>query len=311
VRQFPRVAIIHGRLRVEERLLRDAFSHRGITCDLIDDRTMILNPSQIWSNYDVVVARGVSQQRTFHAVTMLEAMGVPVVNPSSVLEVCNDKVRTSAALTAAGIPQPEFRVAFTPDSALDAIEELGYPVVLKPPVGSWGRLLSRVNDRDAAEAILEHKQILGSFHHGSFYIQEYIEKDGRDIRAFVIDGRTICAIYRDSEHWITNTARGATASNCPVTPAMAEICARTAEAVGGGLLAVDLFEHPDRGLLVNEVNATMEFRNSIDTTGVDIPDHVVTHVISAAESVRGTGGHRPAIADAWQGRGVPVAGGTQ
>lgn len=270
--QFPRVAIIHGRLRVEERLLRDAFDRRGIACELVDDRTMILNPSEIWSNYDVVVARGVSQQRTFHAVTMLEAMGVPIVNPSSVLEICNDKVRTSAALAAAGIPQPEFRVAFTPESALEAIEELGYPVVLKPPVGSWGRLLARVNDRDAAEALLEHKQTLGSFHHGSFYIQEYIEKAGRDIRAFVIEGETICAIYRDSEHWITNTARGATASNCPVTPAMAEICARTAEAVGGGMLAVDLFEHPERGLLVNEVNATMEFRNSIDTTGVDIPD---------------------------------------
>src|SRR5690606_30971763 len=106
----------HGRLRVEERLLRDAFANRAIACDLIDDRTMILNPSQIWSNYDVIVARGVSQQRTFHAVTMLEAMGVPVVNRSSVLEICNDKVRTSAALAAAGIPQPEFRVAFTPES---------------------------------------------------------------------------------------------------------------------------------------------------------------------------------------------------
>lgn len=311
LRQFPRVAIIHGRLRVEERLLRDAFANRAIACDLIDDRTMILNPSQIWSNYDVIVARGVSQQRTFHAVTMLEAMGVPVVNPSSVLEICNDKVRTSAALAAAGIPQPEFRVAFTPESALEAIEELGYPVVLKPPVGSWGRLLSRVNDRDAAEALLEHKQTLGSFHHGSFYIQEYIEKDGRDIRAFVIDGQTICAIYRDSDHWITNTARGARASNCPVMPAMAEICARTAEAVGGGLLAVDLFETPDRGLLVNEVNATMEFRNSIDTTGVDIPDHVVNHVISVAENARATGNRRPSSAGSRQMRRVPVAGGMQ
>src|SRR5690606_20061598 len=138
-----------------------------------------------------------------------------------------------------------------------AIEEMGYPVVLKPAVGSWGRLLARINDRDAAEAILEHKQTLGSFHHSTFYLQEYIQKAGGcDIRAFFIGGETICAIYRSSEHWITNTARGGEASNCPVTPEMDAICRRAAEAVGDGILAIDLFEDPDRGLLVNEINAT-------------------------------------------------------
>ena len=146
-------------------------------------------------DFDVVIARGVSQQRTFHVVTMLEAIGVPVVNGSNVLELSNDKVRTSAALARSGVPQPRLRVAFSPDQALEAIAELGYPAVIKPAVGSWGRLLAKVNDRDAAEAVLEHKQVLGGFHHGTIYIQEYIEKLGRDIRAFVIGGETICAIY--------------------------------------------------------------------------------------------------------------------
>jgi [lysine-biosynthesis-protein LysW]--L-2-aminoadipate ligase len=179
------------------------------------------------------------------------------------------------------VPQPELRVAFTEESALRAIEELGYPVVLKPAVGSWGRLLSKVNDRDAAESILEHKTILGSYHHSIFYIQKYVDKKGRDIRSFVVGDECIAAIYRTAEHWITNTARGGRASNCPVSRELAEISLAAARAVGGGILAIDVFE-TERGLLVNEVNYTMEFRNSIHTTGVNIPGRMVDYLVAAA-----------------------------
>jgi [lysine-biosynthesis-protein LysW]--L-2-aminoadipate ligase len=160
---------------------------------------------------------------------------------------------------------------------------MGYPVVLKPGVGSWGRLLSKVNDREAAETVLEHKKVLGSYHHSIYYIQEYVNKPGRDIRAFVVGDETICAIYRTSKHWITNTARGGEATNCPVTPALNELCVNAAKAVGGGVVALDIFEDPDRGMLVNEINYTMEFRNSIDTTGVNIPARVIDYVIDVAE----------------------------
>lgn len=279
---LPHVAIVYGRLRVEERMLAAAFEQRGIPCDLIDERGIILRPDDRWNQYDVILARNVSQLHAVHTVTMLNAIGIPVINRLDVLEICNDKVRTSALLTRAGIPQPRYQVAFSPDAVLEAIEEFGYPVVLKPPVGSWGRLLARVNDRDMAEALIEHKTTLGSFHHGSFYIQEYVPKQGRDIRAFAIDDRVICAIYRNSEHWITNTARGADATNCPLTPDLEELCRRTSQAIGGGLLAIDLFEHPERGLLVNEVNATIEFRNSIEPTGVDIPNEIVDYTLAVA-----------------------------
>lgn len=282
MRAYPRIAVTYGPLRVEERLLFNEIEQRGIACDRIDDRTLDLSFDRNDWDYDVVIARGVSQQRTFHVVTMLEPVGVPVVNGSAVLELSNDKVRTSAALARAGVPQPRLRVAFSPEQALAAIEELGYPAVIKPAVGSWGRLLAKVNDRDAAEALIEHKQVLGGFHHGTIYIQEYVEKRGRDIRAFVIGGETICAIYRSSEHWITNTARGGLATNCPVTPELADLGARAASAVGGGILAIDLFEDPERGLLVNEINATMEFRNSIETTGVNIPGRIVEYALEVA-----------------------------
>jgi [lysine-biosynthesis-protein LysW]--L-2-aminoadipate ligase len=166
---------------------------------------------------------------------------------------------------------------------------------MKPAIGSWGRLLARVNDRDAAEAILEHKVTLGSFHHGAFYIQEFVNKPGRDIRSFVAGDETICAIYRDSPHWITNTARGGAASNCPVTDELDELSKAAARAVGGGVVAIDLFES-ERGLLVNEVNYTMEFRNSIDTTGVDIPAKIVDYVLAVGRKERERRGAMPQAA---------------
>jgi [lysine-biosynthesis-protein LysW]--L-2-aminoadipate ligase len=172
------------------------------------------------------------------------------------------------------------QIAFTPESALKTIEEMGYPVILKPAIGSWGRLLSKVNDRDAAEAILEHKEILGSYHHSIYYIQEYIQKPKRDIRAFVVGNETIAAIYRASDHWITNTARGGEATNCPVTPELNALCAAASNAVGGGITGVDVLEDPDRGYLINEVNYTIEFRNSIATTGVDIPNKIIDYVLA-------------------------------
>jgi [lysine-biosynthesis-protein LysW]---L-2-aminoadipate ligase len=176
---------------------------------------------------------------------------------------------------------PRTAVAFTPDAALQAAEDIGYPVVIKPVSGSWGRLLARVNDRDAAEAVFEHKAVLGPPEHSIFYVQEHVAKPGRDIRAFVVDGETICAVYRHSDHWVTNTARGASTSNCPVSGELAAICRTSSFAVGGGALAIDLLEDGDR-LLVSEVNATMEFRNSIDVTGVDIPGRVADFVAAVA-----------------------------
>ena len=274
-----RVGILYSRVRAEEKLLFEAFDKRGVDLELVDDNMLIFDitaeaHTRRFQGFDVVVERCISHGRALYSLRILNDQGIKTVNTALVADNCGNKLQTTSALTAAGVPQPRCLVAYTPESALQAIEELGYPVVLKPAVGSWGRLLSKINDREAAEAILEHKEVLGSYHHSIFYIQEYVHKPLRDIRAFVVGGETIAAIYRASEHWITNTARGGKASNCPITPELNDICVRAANAVGGGVVAIDVFEDPDRGLLINEVNYTMEFRNSIAPTGVDIPGKV-------------------------------------
>jgi [lysine-biosynthesis-protein LysW]--L-2-aminoadipate ligase len=268
-------------IRKEEKLLLDEFRRRGLELTRMDDRELILDLHRRQWDFDVILERSINHSRALHTLKYLNDCGVKTVNTYAVASTCGDKLLTTLALIREGIPTPKVYVAYTPESALQAIETLGYPVVLKPAVGSWGRLLSKVNDRDAAEALLEHKETLGSYHHSTYYIQEYVEKRGRDIRSFVVGGETICAIYRTSQHWITNTARGGIATNCPVTPELNEISVRAAKAVGGGVVAIDIFETPD-GFMVNEVNYTMEFRNSIDTTGVNIPAKVVDYVLEVA-----------------------------
>jgi [lysine-biosynthesis-protein LysW]--L-2-aminoadipate ligase len=268
-------------IRKEEKLLIDAFRrHDDVELVMLDDRKLVFD-LRSRPDVDVVIERCINHSRALHGLKLLESSGILCVNTAEVATICGDKILTSVALQEHGVPQPELRIAFTEDSALNALDDLGYPAVLKPAVGSWGRLLSKVNDRDAAESILEHKAILGSYHHSIFYIQKYMEKKGRDIRSFVVGDDCIAAIYRSSEHWITNTARGAVATNCPVTDELAEISLRAARAVGGGVVAVDLFE-TSVGLLVNEVNYTMEFRNSIDTTGVNIPELMADYVVEQA-----------------------------
>ena len=278
-----RIGVLYSRVRPEEKLLFRELERRRAEVELIDDRKVVLSfggssALEPAFDFDVVFDRSLSHSRALVHLQVLADRGVPTVNRAEVALNCGDKVRTSSLLQAAGLPTPDTRVASTPEAALRAIEELGYPVVLKPTVGSWGRLIARMNDRDAAEALLEHKVTLGSYQHSIFYLQRYVDKPQRDIRAFVAGGRTLCAIYRQAPHWITNTARGASTEDCPVTPEIDDLCRRAALAVGGGLVAVDLVEDRDRGLLVLEVNHTMEFRNSVEPTGVDIPARMIDFV---------------------------------
>ena len=277
-----KIGVLYSRVRVEEKWIFNALEKRGVDFDRLDDRTIhfdLENPAP-WKQYDAVIERSMSYNSGLYAFRILNAFDVTTVNTAAVAEACGDKLTTSTLLAKAGLPQPRNVVAFTPGSALEALEELGYPAVVKPVVGSWGRLLAKVNDRDAAEAIFEHKATLGSTQHQVFYVQEYIEKPGRDIRAVVIGDRVLTAMYRKSEHWITNTARGGEGELCLITPEIESLCLSAAQAMGGGVLAVDLIEHSERGYLINEVNHTMEFHTIQPLSGVDVAGEIVEYAMS-------------------------------
>jgi [lysine-biosynthesis-protein LysW]--L-2-aminoadipate ligase len=279
-----RLGILLSQVRLEEKLIFAAAENAGLDLVKIFDKDLILdieNPS--FPEVDLVLDRGLVHSRAEYTLRFLDEMGVPTVNSYSATITCDNKFLTSVRLREAGVPSLRTMIAYTPRSALEAIERIGYPAVLKPPVGSWGRLLAKINDRDAAEAILEHKEILGSYHHSIFYIQEYIPKRGGDIRAFVVGDCLIGASYRSSPHWITNVARGATTSPATITPEMEDVSLRAAETVGGEILGVDLVETDD-GLRVIEINTGAEFKGLVEATGVDVPAAIVGYLKGRAAS---------------------------
>ncbi len=273
-----KLAILISQVRLEEKLIFAAVEAAGIQLVKVFDKELILDLDQPqFPQVDLVLDRGLVHSRAEYTLRFLRDLGIPTVNSYDATITCDNKFLTSMTLRRAGVPALHTMIAYTPQAALQAIEQLGYPVVLKPPVGSWGRLLAKINDREAAEAVLEHKEILGSYHHSIFYIQEYVPKPGGDIRAFVVGDQVIGASYRSSPHWITNVARGATTAPCPVTPQMEEIALHAAQAVGGEILGVDLVE-TDQGLKVIEINTGAEFKGLIEATGVNVPAAIVAYL---------------------------------
>jgi len=254
---------------------------RGVKYERLDERHLALQlqANGLVEEYDLIWCRAISHSRALYALSVLNSWGIRTVNSYQVVLTCGDKVSTSLALIQHNVPTPRTVVALSAEAALQAIEEMGYPVVLKPAVGSWGRLLSKVNDRDTAEAVLNHKATLGGPLHSVFYVQEYVDKPSRDIRTLVVGDEVVYAMYRHSAHWITNTARGGEALPCPLSPEIEELSLAAAQAVGGGILAVDLMETADDRLLVNEVNHTPEFHGAMEAVGVDIAGKMADYVL--------------------------------
>jgi [lysine-biosynthesis-protein LysW]--L-2-aminoadipate ligase len=282
-----RLGVLVSYLRAEEKAILAAARDRGIEVTPIFDRELVLDlaaPTAARSglDFDVVLDRCVAHSRSGYTLTALKRWGVPTLNTAEAVRLCDDKAENSLVLEAAGIPTPRTLIAFDVDSALRACAAVGYPAVLKPVTGSWGRLLARVNGPEQAKSILEQKKDLGSFHHAIFYVQEYVEKPDRDIRAYVVGDRVLAASYRTAKHWVTNAARGAESAACPITPEIEDLALRSCAAVGARLAGVDLIETYN-GLEVIEVNTGGEFKGLMSTTDVDIAGAIVDEAVHTAQ----------------------------
>jgi [lysine-biosynthesis-protein LysW]--L-2-aminoadipate ligase len=279
-----KVGVLYSRIRRDEKLLlaelRDR-DHEVAKIDIRKRRFGLSDPPEAFADVDVVVDRCLATSRSLYATRFAEAYGVPVVNSPGTAQVCADKVKNSLALERAGVPTPTTEVAFTKDAAMEIVEDFGYPCVLKPVIGSWGRLMAKLDSRSAAEAVLEHKEVLGHYEHKVFYVQEFVDKPGRDIRVVATDGKPVAAMVRASDHWLTNAAQGADTAAFELDDRARELVAAASDAVGGGLLGVDLMEVGVNGsggpddYTVHEVNHTVEFKALNDAVGLDVPAAVV------------------------------------
>jgi [lysine-biosynthesis-protein LysW]--L-2-aminoadipate ligase len=281
-----RLGVLVSYLRAEEKAILAAARERGVEVTPIFDRQLIIDVSSAAApdsgfDYDVVLDRCVAHSRSGYTLRALQRWGIPTLNSAEAVRLCDDKAENSLALEVAGVPHPRTLLAFDVESAVRACEIVGYPAVLKPVTGSWGRLLARANGPDQARAILEQKKELGSFHHAIFYVQEHVEKPDRDIRAYVVGDRVLAASYRTAKHWVTNAARGATSLPCPITPEIEALALRACQAVGARLAGIDLIETRD-GLEVLEVNTGGEFKGLMTTTDADIAGAIVDETIRMA-----------------------------
>ncbi|WP_138798421.1 lysine biosynthesis protein LysX [Halostella sp. PRR32] len=283
------VGMLYSRIRKDEKLLLSELRDRDHDITKIDVRKQQFNiedAPEAFDDLDIVLDRCLATSRSLYVTRFCEAYDVPVVNTPDTAEVCADKVKNSLALTREGIPTPNTDVAFTKDAAMQTIEEFGYPCVLKPVIGSWGRLMAKIDGKSAAEAILEHKATLGHYEHKVFYVQEFVEKPGRDIRVLATDGEPVAAMVRSSDHWLTNAAKGAETAEFELDDEARDLVERASDAVGGGLLGVDLMETGD-SYTVHEVNHTVEFKALNDTTDIDVPGAVVDWLEAKVEAEQG------------------------
>lgn len=283
------VGVLYSRIRKDEKLLLEELRARDHDVRKVDVRRTSFHldrPPIV--GCDVVVNRCLATSRGRYTAALVQRSGIPVVNPARTLAVCGDKVATSLALEAADVPTPRTAVAFDRQTALETVEAMGYPVVLKPVVGSWGRLVAKLDSRTAAEAVLEHKEVLGHYEHRVFYLQEFVDKPDRDIRIVAAGGEPIAGMVRTSDHWRTNAATGAETEPFEVDRAAADLVGAASAAVGGGLLGIDLMETDGtEPYTVHEVNGVTEFKTLHATVDVDVPAAIVDWLEGAVEGSTG------------------------
>jgi [lysine-biosynthesis-protein LysW]--L-2-aminoadipate ligase len=275
-----RVAVFASRVRADEKRIMAALERRGVRHEHIDTRTYWSFVGEHPPPWRIVLNREIAHTRAVYAAKMLETLGATVVNSAAATETCGDKWRTSLALRAAGLPTPRTALGLTPDAALAALDAIGYPAVVKPLVGSWGRLVTRVPDRHLATTVMEYLDALPTPQSRIVYVQELISKPGRDIRVIVVGGDAVGATYRHGDHWRTNVARGARTNPCPLTDELAKLAVRAAEAVAAEIAGVDIVEDADGELFVLEVNHGVEFSGFQRAVGraVDVAGRIAEHV---------------------------------
>ncbi len=276
----PDVTILYDTIRWEEKALLEAGKKKNINIQMVDCKNLAIDLEKKPEDYGPVIQRCVSYYRNIHSTAALEGMGVNVINCLNTGIFAGNKLFTHMLLKKYGVPTPYAAVAFSKDAVIEHLETHGYPKVIKPTVGSWGRLISKLNDKDSAEGIIESREAMYPIYQ-VHYLEEFVNRPPRDIRAIMVGDKIVAAIYRTSGdgNWKTNMALGGTAEECKVTPEMEEMCIKAKNAVQGDIVGVDLMESNERGLVVHEVNNTTEYKNTVRVCGVDIPSLMIDYVM--------------------------------
>ena len=280
---MQKICIVFDRLRTEEKLLQKKAEELGYETSMIDAKITSFDTDSKPEKYDfgdVVLERCVSYYRGLHFTSCLEFMDIPVINKFDVANTCGNKMITSMLLKKNNIPTPKTYFSFSAETALENFENIGYPLVIKPIIGSWGRSVMPIKDKDTAEAVIENRQVTDGPQDRIYYLQEMIDRPPRDIRVITVGDQAVSAMYRKSSGGFkTNIALGADPELCKITKEIEDLCEKTSKAVGGGILGIDLMEDKERGLVVHEVNNTVEFKGLVKVSEKNIPKEMIDYAV--------------------------------
>ena len=280
---MQKICIVFDRLRTEEKLLQKKAEELGYETSMIDAKITSFDTDSKPENFDfgdVVLERCVSYYRGLHFTACLEFLDIPVINKFDVANTCGNKMITSMLLKKNNIPTPKTYFSFSAETALENFENIGYPLVIKPIIGSWGRSVMPIKDKDTAEAVIENRQVTDGPQDRIYYLQEMIDRPPRDIRVITVGDQALSAMYRKSSGGFkTNIALGADPELCQITKEMEDLCEKTSKAVGGGILGIDLMEDKERGLVVHEVNNTVEFKGLVKVSEKNIPKEMIDYAV--------------------------------
>ena len=274
-----KITVLYDAIRLEEKLLIKAAERHDVKIEMVDCKRLFIDLNKNTREFDTVLQRCVSYYRNIHSTATLEGLGARVVNCLNTGLLAGNKLFTHMLLQKAGIPTPEATMAFSKESAMESLEKNGFPRIIKPTVGSWGRMVSKLNDIDSAEGVIESRESMHPVYQ-MYFLEEFVQRPPRDIRAIVIGDVVAGAIYRVSNdsNWKTNTHLGGSAEVCEVSNELEDICIKAKNTVQGEIVGVDLMESNDKGLVVHEINNTTEFRNVVKVTGIDIPTQILDYL---------------------------------
>lgn len=281
-----RVSILYDTIRWEEKALLEAGRRMGIDISMTDCKGIALgldDDNDMQAKYGTMIQRCVSYYRNLHSTAAFEGIGVRVINPLHTAIFAGNKLFTHTLLRKAGVPTPYAAVAFSKEAALGRLGEHGYPMIIKPTVGSWGRMVSKLNGPEAADAIMEGRQKMYPIYQ-VHYLEEFVQRPPRDIRAIMVGDEVVAAIYRISPdgEWKTNMALGGRAEPCPITGELEDICIKARDAVRGQIVGIDLMESEKSGLVVHEINNTTEYKNTVRVCDIDIPGKILQYALQEA-----------------------------
>ncbi len=276
------VHFLYDVIRLDEKLLIREFDNLRMNYRLINAEKLTFEfPNS--NDMGIAFIRTVSQHRTQMLSQLYEAIGGKSINPAMSILIGNNKAVTLAILSRLGVPIPNSVVALSSKIAIRSLDRIGVPAVIKPVHGSWGRLVSLVGSSDDMDLLIRHRNSMENPQYGTYLLQEFVKKPGRDIRVTVVGDRAVAAIYRYvvGDDWRTNTARGGKAEAVRIDPELEDISVKATKAIGAYYAGVDVVES-DGGYKVLEVNTVPEFKNVQRVTGVNVARHIAELVLDMA-----------------------------